>query len=356
MTEYPSRSTKMSADLTEFIREPMACPKCRYDLQGLFVGGNCPECGTLIARRRKVADDKMGDAPASYLRLLSGALLAFGLSGLMIPVGMMMSAMGSRYGLLMALGAMVVMPAAGLVILRRRERPYLEGKPEGAVSEWVWLRRTVAGGYGLQIFAFVLAGVAGIANWELSPWIGVILAVLIGAGICCSAWHISLLADWARDTARAAQLRACAMGLGLFLVAGVVSLVVSVPLRGVFGLTPTTEGMSRIIVILSVFLGFIGIGALFLIFIFTMLFSSTVNWAVTNAQTERERDQRLAERARERAEEMAKKSVGVARGSTVAEGLAEASGGIDFATPEVPPSFEPEEDDGRQYNPYGLED
>ncbi|MFU8828251.1 MAG: hypothetical protein ACNA8P_02350 [Phycisphaerales bacterium] len=367
MTQPQARSTGISADSAELIREPTPCVKCRYDLRGLFVGNSCPECGTTIVRKRKIVHDKMGDAPAAYLNTLSSALLVFGLCGLLIPFGLISSAFGSEYGRFIALGALIVMPAAGMVVLRKRARPHLQGHPEGEKREWIELRRAIAIGYILQTLLVVTIIVGLVFGFVIPTWLLTMWVFVIGAGICASAWHISLLADWARDTSRAMQLRACSLGFGLYLILGLLSYIASVPLGGLFGLTPTTAGVPVLLSVLSFMFAFIGIGSLMLIFGFTMLFSGTVRWAVVNARTERERDQRMAERAKQRAKQMSSALDSVGTGDaplfplpdsspSAGEDLLIPDGPDDFAAPKPPPSFAPDEDDDSKYNPYGLEE
>lgn len=271
MSQNPPRSTAMSADAAEMVREPMSCPKCSYNLQGLFVGSPCPECGTTISRRKKVVDDHMGYAPEPYLNTLAGALLFFGLAGLLVPIGALLDLVGAPTGRFVMVVSLAILPLAGFVILRKRDRPHLKLHPQGEEAEWKGLRMACTVGYGvmyLLLLAFVLESATSL---ELPGWVYSLLFTASGVGLCLSAWHISLLADWANDDGRAQQLRACSMGFGLYLLINFIAFVVNNPLGGLFRMAYATEGLGIFLRLLSIMVSIVAFGCLLMIFVYSML-------------------------------------------------------------------------------------
>lgn len=358
VNENQPRSTKMSRDLGELVDEPLACPKCGYNLLGLTVGMPCPECATLIAKRRKTANDHMGNAPAAYLNTLASALVVFGVSGLLIPMGAMLSlAVGVNSGAYAALASVAVLPIAGMVILRKRVRPHLKLLPEGEMGEWVGLRRGIVVGYVCMYLTaglFVLRGVTGIAipDWVIFP-----LATASGAGLCLAAWHISLLADWARDDKRAQQFRSCSMGFGLYLFLNVIAVLVTGPLANLLSDVPLVKGLASFFGLIQAILSVFAFGCLLLIFIFSMLFASTVRWSIHNARTERERDARIAARNRKRAEELVARTAAASEAAAPEfETITPEEAGVTLIDSGADLEEAESDEDDREYNPYGLED
>ncbi len=356
MNDHQPRSTKISRDISELVDEPLACAKCGYNLQGLSVGHPCPECGTLIAKRRRTADDHMGNAPATYLNTLASALIVFGISGLLIPLGGFLGIIGVRSGAYSALASIAVLPIAGLVILRKRVRPHLKLKPEGEAGEWVGLRRGVLAGY---VCMYLLAGLAALdaaTGLTIPDWVFQPLLYAAGFGLCLAGWHISLLADWARDDSRANQLRACSMGFGLYLAINALGYVINMPIGGLFSGSPFAMGLGAVFGFVVFILSIFAFGCLLMIFVFSMLFASTVRWSIHNARTERERDARIAARNRKRAEELVARTAAASEAAAPAfETVSPEDAGVKLVDSGSDLDEQDHEDD-KDYNPYKLED
>lgn len=56
------------------VAEDRPCRECGYNLRGLFIGGNCPECGRIIAFGRRELQGNLIDAPKSWLIGLAAGL------------------------------------------------------------------------------------------------------------------------------------------------------------------------------------------------------------------------------------------------------------------------------------------
>lgn len=79
----------MDSELKPVIMESRACRNCKYELRGLRIGANCPECGEPIRSRPKTFNAREGtitDADPEYVRgLASGFWLMAG--GILVAIG-----------------------------------------------------------------------------------------------------------------------------------------------------------------------------------------------------------------------------------------------------------------------------
>lgn len=50
------------------------CRSCGYNLKGLFIGGNCPECGRIIGAGKRERQSNLIDAPRPWLLVLTAGL------------------------------------------------------------------------------------------------------------------------------------------------------------------------------------------------------------------------------------------------------------------------------------------
>jgi hypothetical protein len=101
------------------------CRECGYNLRGLFIGGNCPECGRIIGSGRRELQSNLIDAPKSWL-----VVLAIGLSTMcgawIVLVGLLLVAhrwIPRTYDAQLVVGCIVgAMWSVGTLIVLR-ERP-----------------------------------------------------------------------------------------------------------------------------------------------------------------------------------------------------------------------------------------
>jgi uncharacterized membrane protein len=299
----------------------------------------------------------MGHAPAGFLNTLASALVVFGVSGLLIPLGALLAIVGVESGAYAALASVAVLPVAGMVILRKRVRPHLKLKPEGEAGEWVGLRRGVLAGYICMYIAAFLVIVDAATGLTIPDWVFTPLFYAAGVGLCLAGWHISLLADWARDDSRAQQLRACSMGFGLYLAINAAAFLIGLPLGGLFGGSAMAMGLGAVFGLVVTILSIFAFGCLLMIFVFSMLFASTVRWSIQNARTERERDARIAERNRKRAEELAARTAAASSAAAPAfTTVSPEEAGVTLIDSGADLDEQDSEDEEQDYNPYKLED
>lgn len=283
------------------------CLKCGYSLQGLRVGGKCPECGTIIAPPKSSAtrDDHMTDAPIPYLKGMAGGYFLMMAGG----IGMIVTAFVAR-GAIAPWSMIAGTLAAGawwagvfVVTQPRRSavRPYAD-----MIAEWKRTRLTNRVSQALWLLAFVFAACgmfvhqAALAAANLVGPIGNtpagVMALYSFAALCSFGASLGLvplcvqlsdLADWAGDTSLGNRLRVAAWGLAF----GVPTVTLA-PFISMIGILPTTlVAILNILVVLAM-LTLVGCSLVFL----TCLFSqcSMAFWAVRNSITGRERDIRVA--------------------------------------------------------------
>jgi len=191
-----------------------SCPGCGYDLEGLQIGGVCPECGrtiTFAIRTRSRAT--FLDAPILYIRVVHVALLLMTL-GMISGVGALVS--GSWLGAgadLMLMGASVAWLTGLVIITWPGPRTRAAERDEKAKLHW-WLSVaacvTQSGWVGAATLSALPVGGA-IAQWGVAG-----LGGLGAIGFIPTAWTLGQVAGWAGDDDRARFLELVAIWVLFF--------------------------------------------------------------------------------------------------------------------------------------------
>lgn len=301
----PQQLRDMRAD---FISEDRKCVGCGYNLKGLRTGGNCPECGRPIARRRRgpAYSDNLVHAPLTWL------------IGFRVATVLLMLAAGSFVGVQL-LGGFVrarapelvagAIAAASLawwigVLLVTRPRPVMPSTVIDPRKEWFWLRMisrcSQACWPALVGLAIGLVGVgaagapAAIANGLY--WLVGVLALIAATGLVPLCVYLSNICFWASDSTLGLNFRACA---GTVTAAAVTGLALA--LRIVFGgLLAGPTGVLSAAVTWPVLLGagvFTTAACGHMLWCLWRM-QVMASWAVRHHVTAKDRDARLWARAR----------------------------------------------------------
>ena len=303
------------------------CTNCEYDLLGLFVGSPCPECGRVIGAAPRVPKlDSINNASKAYLRRLSLAMLAMGLTGMLIGVicggsiafpaidvafrffssvfrqqnasnwsqqaannispGMVSWAVLLVAGAYVASSAMVYLPRSDAIVRKGTE---------AFATAWTPLRKVVVGSQ----CAWILVAMFGIAEMHMTGfglgWIAAVCMLIAVGGIAPASWLLADHADWGNDSGAASRLRAVVwmmtIGAGYTVVTGVLAAV----------------GLSVGVLLFMwswIFAVLFALGVL-IYFLSALQLAAGAHWAIINAEQEAQRDARMAERARKREQEAA---------------------------------------------------
>lgn len=224
------------------IDRDLPCRKCGYNLRGLVYGTKCPECGTVIERKRLLYDHIM-DADASYLKSLRFGL-ALSCIGLWSPAfaGSLehySSALGKPGPVLAVFAAGSLIFIGGIWLITQR-KPH-EGPPE----EW-WMNLSMwarAATMVLPVLAFVTYFLVG------SPFEAFSCAVrniAMFAELAFLALIFEDLSKWARDDESGDTF---GMLVGTFVIFAIAELILAVSGASVF----TFGCIGRILVYGSIF-------------------------------------------------------------------------------------------------------
>ncbi|MCB9848608.1 MAG: hypothetical protein H6814_09365 [Phycisphaeraceae bacterium] len=287
-----ARSPRMDAIALEPGRK---CVSCGYDLTGLYVGGNCPECGDKIL---SVAPNPDNDAikrmPEWYLRVLGVALWGLAISGALVIVAEVMiliqaSSWATSSNLLHTFVQVVALTwFVGILALCC---PPPEKEPRLGIGRSRWELAISASAALSQVgvlVALLHPLLVGAVNIQLLLWsaniafYGLFLVALQGARI---AWRLN-------DEDRAHRLQTA--GLSIPLGAGMVYVFgeiigAHVPFLSLFGVP------FLVIQVIGTFLWIWG--NLYLLWSFVNL-GQEAFWAISNTHAAQARIERMKDRAR----------------------------------------------------------
>lgn len=272
----------------DVITENRSCQGCGYNLRGLRVGGQCPECGRGIALPRLKKVDFLGDAPDAWIGLFLVGLLMMIAGGLAGTFGLII---GRLFG---SLETMIVSVAgsglwvAGTMLTTRRRPPTPEiDRREHGRAEWSNLRLVVRGTQSFAVLASGLALTAFLTQSAIVDWLTFVSIMVVIAGFVPLCVYLSNIANWASDDQSTMQFMSVGIGIGAF------GLLVS------FFYTPLQLPLGFFIL----FLGIPGllICVAWMFFLLIQLYNSAL-WAKRNSRHAADRDARMAERARREAE------------------------------------------------------
>jgi len=277
------------------ITEDRYCPRCRYSLKGLAVGGVCPECGTTIVLpregTRRKGEGPLADAPKAYLHILILASVGAG-GGACLVLVTAMPFWSARFDPLsigaIRLGAGVLWLASLAIMMR--PRPTNLAQAERPRDELAPLRIVVLATQVFLVLApasLVLGAASGVdALAEVSPiffWIGML-------GWPATGWYLGTIADWGNDFPLATRLKGSAWTIGAgYILVGVV--------WGIGWLDPGAGSFLSYIAFACVGFWLIARGVMV---IGTFQIGGMVQWAMRNNERSLERDRTITERSRER--------------------------------------------------------
>ncbi|GEM_PF-1347318 len=230
----------MDSDPKPIIMESRACRSCGYELKGLRIGDNCPECGTLIRSRPKSFNAREGtiiDADPQYVGTLRWGFVAMSSGILLAIVGAVIG--GASFGIGFATSTLASLAWCGGVFLISNPRPpefdqlcnpVLDSPKMRLlvrVCGAVWVLYTLVGG-GYDALAIAAANGGGSALLE---GVVLVLSVLTGIGAYLSliplCVFVSDMAFWMSDDAGGWRLRGAAWTMAVLGTANLLFLVLA---------------------------------------------------------------------------------------------------------------------------------
>ncbi|MEM9372009.1 MAG: MFS transporter [Planctomycetota bacterium] len=220
------------SDLKPIVMESRACRNCGYELRGLRIGDNCPECGTLIRSRPKSFNAREGtitDADPQYVRLLAGGFWLMA-AGILIPIGaIVLGVLLSWFG-----GPSLLVGTAGSVVgavcwcsgsfIISRPRPVVFAERDDPVLDSAKFRLMVRISGSIWIVSVVLnAAHSALASSGSMPLLeGFVLVLLIGVGLVSfvslvpMCIFVSDMSFWMSDDSGGWRLRGAAWAMAIF--------------------------------------------------------------------------------------------------------------------------------------------
>lgn len=276
------------------------CTGCGYNLKGLFIGGNCPECGRVIGVPNRRAGGNLIDAPRGWLYGLVGG---FTLLCLAIVGASVMAIKGEWIvqhtpipRLLYMLG-LVGCWIAGVVVLLR-DRP-LELKRKARVRdgpEHVALRICVLVGalaFGPAVF-FDHTAISSSARW--AEWLAITFGTIGGLGFIPLSFWLKIISEWAGDEPLTTWYRNIGLAMAIGVMGSALTACIAITGHPVLLLVASFAWAFWAIMLLSTLALLLSI----------VQMAWTCVWVLRNQTEARARAERMAQReaieARERAE------------------------------------------------------
>ncbi len=215
-----TNSVGLQANKTpDTIVDDRSCIHCGYNLRGLRIEGNCPECGRPIKGRKRAPryTDQLVHAPITWLQVFaSGAVLlllaAAGVAAMIIALLFVWNV-----PLLLILAGLCAAWTIG-VWLCTRPRPQMPTNTVNVHAEWRTLRVVARATQCFWPLAALLAAFCiyiynnSLSTGALYTGIGAAsLSLLIAVGgLAPTCALLANIADWAEDSSLAQSLRGCA--------------------------------------------------------------------------------------------------------------------------------------------------
>ncbi len=293
----------------EVITEDVSCHSCGYSLKGLPVGGNCPECGTVVANaagRKPVLREPewlgkpLIEAPRWYLVSLFVAFIMMTVSWMVMPAIMLAAGLLFFFKVYfyldlphpqMRLG--LAMLWAGGVLITLLPRPLaIRGKKNGEVMNEVPRLRSMVLAAQVPIVLAPLFDVISLSAINPTPWqaSAFFLTIFAVLGYIPTALYLSKIAEWARDDELSEKLRAYGwlIGFGAF---GAFCIYASLEFQNVIPILPFIASIFWLFVVATLVISSI------LLAVSTIKLADMARWLLINRESMLERDRRLAQKA-----------------------------------------------------------
>lgn len=310
MADHSDTSTAYFSD--SVIDTDRSCTGCGYNLRGLKLGGNCPECGRIVTNAAKPRSQQhyLGEAPGKYLAILGLGLLVMGMGGLamtfMVIAPSVISLLSggplvgdTRWILLATLMLVAWLGGLGVLMIPRPIHTAANAGKSGGY-EWSILRLLAVASQICWIGVLVFGALSYHTGFAPLRWTAFLAWIVAAYGMSAVALLIEKYADWASDAGMARRMQVASSMLAILL---------SVILVAVF-LDALGTGFGRLLMAFALVVGAGWVVMAVMMAFACVQLASGVRWAVVNAREARNRDIRIAERA-VRAKRQAAANIGV---------------------------------------------